>query len=65
MNRLLPKLEAEGKFTQNFSLERERDQIIIVPGICMSPIYPLKDGTSAISAASSKQLLFHVDRIKY
>lgn len=36
-------------------------QLIMVPGICMSPIYPLKDGTSAISAASSRQLLMHAD----
>jgi hypothetical protein len=28
----------------------------LVPGICMSPIHPLKDGIKAISAASSRQL---------
>lgn len=37
----------------------------LIPGICTSPIHPLNDGTSAISAASSRQLLFHVDFRKW
>lgn len=59
MNRLLPDLEAEENFTKKISLGRK--QISIVPEIRMSPIHPLKDGISAISAASSRQLLFQVD----
>ncbi len=47
----------EATFTQNVQiLLKENEASKLVPGISMSPMHPLKDGSKAVSAASSRQL---------